>query len=1053
MMSNAMRAFSAVSDVKEAVAKVVADPDSEEKQFEAEIKTHLTDPMESFFMATSKLHAKMVHIDHSVALGESTTFIRRRKRPDASVASGGVCRKNEECKSGMCEGNKHGLKDGNCKAITKRAIGAACEKNVDCKTGICRGNKGGLGSGQCASTSKGDDVKKKAKAKVDDVKKKAKEIVDPAKLVPKLKAFFAKTGLSKVFGYIWGLAKQFMTAIMMLLKRAIKWVGKNVFKLLPNTFWDFFKKLAKCGESGGELRKQKCSYGVLRRANATHPAACLNGGGAGMNWLWAERIDTRKAPKTWMSERPDASECHDQTNPSKGGKYPKPCFETGDFCANRYKDFAGKWETKEQKEYWHRWDYKNMKAKCEGTDGRCKFLDMYREGLVSQAGFRCVPKIHKNDPRYEPQITFKANGQEGFHDSYSKAIDKRYKEHAAEQAKKGKAAPFRKDDLDLAQFSAAKWQMPVKAYVGGPTGLQVAAGMGSKQWAAQRQLNKGYIQTGDFCINYKLDKNGNFPATRSRCASQQYFWSTDLANPFLCADLRPSLIGTFLVEWLILPIFKILPGGMEKFVGPAMTAAVATFAGAALDNFLAHMLPFFFSYIYVGVARSINAWTQFDLRNILTQDVPEEIVTRNMGIHDWALDSTMDRMQSVYYNKTCPVVADKKTKEEKLFAADTGCPDSIPVRHLQATGNRAGDIADGPFTSLWPGRIWIRVGTQRMRVAYIKQSMCMKLPVCDTKLFASRGSNLYGGGKTGLENTDCSGHGQCRWNKKLGNHCHCDPGYWYLKEHQKCCKGADGDNKATCIGQDQKGNEEATKNAPDQKGNEDATKNAFIKGFAEGHKNAGGKTQLGEVKTPAKVEELGTEKLKEPTRVTKWKESVQRWGARLTDNGSTKVSGIDESSIGCSSLVDSAACEGRVGCMVGKKGNCEDATTWNCAVQKKILDCLTTPFLSPWKVPAGTDQWCGKTIFGQRQFSRTNRCTDGVRHGMLCDPKNGNKDCPANPIHGVKGDVETELDSTGGMFKHQSNKCKSFGGVRGCQDEMQMSCSDLGYENYAAMAL
>merc|ERR1712072_663375 len=93
----------------------------------------------------------------------------------------------------------------------------------------------------------------------------------------------------------------------------------------------------------------------------------MNGGGDGSEWLWAERINTRKPPMTWVSKVPDATEC-------PGGKCSE---ENKDYCDQRFDD-GGK-DAKENKKQLRNFDFKTARKVCECGSGkkcdkRCRFL-------------------------------------------------------------------------------------------------------------------------------------------------------------------------------------------------------------------------------------------------------------------------------------------------------------------------------------------------------------------------------------------------------------------------------------------------------------------------------------------------------------------------------------------------------------------------------------------------------------------------------------------------------------------------------------------------------
>ena len=78
-------------------------------------------------------------------------------------------------------------------------------------------------------------------------------------------------------------------------------------------------------------------------------------------------------------------------------------------------------------------------------------------------------------------------------------------------------------------------------------------------------------------------------------------------------------------------------------------------------------------------------------------------------------------------------------------------------------------------------------------------------------------------------------------------------------------------------------------------------------------------------------------------------------------------------------------CEKMPGCMKGA-GVCVDASKWQCAAQKKILDCLSTRFMAPAFINAPLDRACGKLLMGQGPAKETlSTCKFGVRKGEECE--------------------------------------------------------------------
>merc|ERR1719502_1497290 len=80
------------------------------------------------------------------------------------------------------------------------------------------------------------------------------------------------------------------------------------------------------------------------------------------------------------------------------------------FCAHRYSPSAmpgetetpgeteAKWTNTQDKNFWQNWDYHKERHNCE-YDNRCIFYDLKWYGN-HQGRYRCVPRIHREDPRY-----------------------------------------------------------------------------------------------------------------------------------------------------------------------------------------------------------------------------------------------------------------------------------------------------------------------------------------------------------------------------------------------------------------------------------------------------------------------------------------------------------------------------------------------------------------------------------------------------------------------------------------------------------------------------
>lgn len=207
------------------------------------------------------------------------------------------------------------------------------------------------------------------------------------------------------------------------------------------------------------------------------------------------------------------------------------------------------------------------------------------------------------------------------------------------------------------------------------------------------------------------------------------------------------------------------------------------------------MLPFPFGFIWHKLESILQNWFGIALRSLLDPfDYPTDPLCPNsVGLRDFSLDSSMGHMKRVYSEKeddkcdySTPVLRDKSMGPLYVGpGSQTDCPDSISVRAATSGAVRSGDFgATGPAGSQWPGRPFIRTaGNSIMHPAFLKHSMCLTLPICDTSLIKSSADQYDGNGS----NRDCSGHGQCRWNKRKGNHCMCDAGYVYDAQQQKCC--------------------------------------------------------------------------------------------------------------------------------------------------------------------------------------------------------------------------------------------------------------------------
>lgn len=98
---------------------------------------------------------------------------------------------------------------------------------------------------------------------------------------------------------------------------------------------------------------------------------------------------------------------------------------------------------------------------------------------------------------------------------------------------------------------------------------------------------------------------------------------------------------------------------------------------------------------------------------------------------------------------------------------------------------------------------------------------------------------------------------------------------------------------------------------------------------------------------------------------------VSRMQLRYTDEAITpreRIKGPRMISLRCEGL-DAGACE-QAGCVMsvidGEGVACTDATSWQCAVTKRVLDCKNYRMWAPAHAGAVTDQLCGQLMYTQK---------------------------------------------------------------------------------------
>jgi hypothetical protein len=948
--------------------------------------------------------------------------------------------------------------------------------------------------------------------------------------IKKVKGLFSSLGIDKVFGYIKSLASSFIKSVINMIKKGLKAMIQLVMRL--PAFQRTMKKLTWCTDPEGLVSEVKCSGGTLTKlppgakkfgrgqADDGKMKTCSNGGGTGQSWLWLERVNMRKPPSTWLKAVPDSTEwgskqpCRgeEQANSHEShdhplgrrslgegkGKLPtlRACKMTGsDYCVNRFKDQAsvdplfcnqlhppGELRKKclsglPTPSFWRNFKLEEQKTKCEG-DGRCKLVKI--EG-APQGMYKCVPLVRHGDPRFAPRETV-GEMKRGKNNNVR---------HKATQAEKKKMAAWRHNTT---QYFQAQWQRAVHPFKGGPEGALLAVYDGAEQF----ELAKAYIRTGDYCINYKKDKDGNLPSNRVRCLSQQFHFGTDAFNWVLCMGIDPAGMGRWIVDRVFRPVINMLPGPLGKsMLGPAIKDMIGGMLGVALDQTIQN-IPIL-GIIYDRATHFLNLWFGIDIRNILTQRRADELIGGNIGLYDFAIDATQERMKAVYATK--PGV---KCDEKKLSGLE--CMTSIPIRQGIVTGARRGDYtASGPLSSMWPGRNDVNVGVQNMRVAYIKTGMCLQIPVCDTALLLDPTSPKYGSfyKVKGRQVTarDCGGNGQCRWNRHKGNHCVCDKGYSGALCKRDSAAGVQtvvelGDAMSTGEGWIGGGSPPP----PDVKKAMEATKNAkamskSAKAMSKGGKNApvtrrrrwysrrssrrrrkGSSTGCNgwtpskgkwkgkggfcarfgwtrkwcytnkDFKGPGhefiKPSESSPGKFYLPCKTVK-KSPPANWGPPPPSTGVSfkemfthpqmKMTGPKDISEKCRKAKN---CSKEPGCVSSGRG-CTDASHWDCASQKKILDCVAYRDFAPAKMSSFFDKACGRRMLEQKPKEFV-RCMGGIRDNHSC---NTDQDCPSGGLGHKKACPNGKC------------RCKKVKAVIGCIQAVIFQCSEMGYNKIAGMAV
>lgn len=260
-------------------------------------------------------------------------------------------------------------------------------------------------------------------------------------------------------------------------------LSHSLVQVLPAEFLVTLANWARCVVPGTDLRRMKCSEG----AYGFDSLACDNGGGAGFNWLWSERLPLRKSPQHWIESLPDNTECGTEGDLAKGKA--KKCTRPDDFCDKRIEDFGGVWSS-DSKEHWRNFNVEKEKQKCRGTDGKCQLIDLSYFGYA-QGVYRCVTSIDRSDPRYAATVK-----------NEEMSITEELRATYANQTKvlaKHDLPPM--DAIGTTITAFARWQRMVSPFAGGRHGMVLA----TKMHGSKANLKKAYIRTGDYVSVFTCD--------------------------------------------------------------------------------------------------------------------------------------------------------------------------------------------------------------------------------------------------------------------------------------------------------------------------------------------------------------------------------------------------------------------------------------------------------------------------------------------------------------------------------------------------------------------
>jgi len=755
-----------------------------------------------------------------------------------------------------------------------------------------------------------------------------------------------------------------------------------------------------------QMATAKCSQ---THSNAEHKSGalresgeCKNGGGGGQNWLWLEKLNLRRGPGAWTTQKPDSSEAHASLDDSLDQAAFLKLKNAGlkDYhCASRFMEYdpaVGKSCQAQSVQHCLKNGFNETLTERSGKNPRCQgrficenanndnFCD--KNGVVDNEKAK---KLCEKDIPGWPKCKFVKLDfhTQSMHRCVPLVISKN---------SEGMPYSLPRHIRSFQKF-LAQWEHPLMPFMGGDNGAYLMSG-----GVSESQLAMNYVRSGDMCLNY--DPNKPMPKTRMSCLSGQSF--QDIQNGLLVCmgwtDIH-SRIGKFIMQ-VLKPALDMLPGGLGNTIYAGSKELVGTLMGKALDLALTH-LPFGVGFIWQLITSALRRWLEFDIRNMLTLENQHAFMSNKMGTIDYAIDSQQDRMRRVYAKEE-GAKCNMRGKPKEV-SADDWCPDAIPIRNGITAGSRAGDKAGSVLTSMWPLRVRVGNGPAWLKLAFIKLSVCVQLPKCDKQL-----RSVY----NGQNYVDCSGSGLCMWNKRKGNHCKCDDGC----SGKLCEQGISTSTNKPCMRKSPRSGTTGKVVKPNTK------REMFNLAFQQGYKHCRKKyrkllkdvasRKLGNSFAHKANDRTQSEKLGDDIGIMVSKQKLQQDERCMrTLKGLPRtiqqmifppevIHGIHEKALG--------------------KNN---DMSWHCSSAKKVLDCKRVRVFAPWDMDWTLDQLCGQLLFKQKT-EKTTQCDHKTilqRRYHWCS---SNTDCP-------------------------SGSCKTFDKRAGCQQASATACKLSGFDKAAAMSL